>query len=169
MKITKISVLILSLFLFACAQHDLSNDPVPAPLPQQSEATDVNANILMPAPTEAPSSVIADDVFKDNNTIYFDFNNSNVSPAEMTKLLKQVEWLKNNSFNQVIIEGYADIVGTVEYNIALGERRANSIKDEFVRNGIDSRKIKVVSYGKSHLADPDIQWKNRRTITKVSN
>lgn len=169
MRTTKITVLLLSFFLFACAQHDISNDPVPAPLPDQSKATDVNANILMPAPTEAPSSVIVGKDFKDNDTVYFAFDKSEITMSEKSKIMQQVAWLKNNSFNTVTVEGYTDIYGSVEYNIALGERRANAIKDILVSNGIDSNKIKIVSYGKDHLADPDVQSKNRRTITVVDN
>ncbi|MGV3279059.1 OmpA family protein [Rickettsiales bacterium LUAb2] len=152
MKFLKISTILLMAALFACSK------------PKTQEPTPV-AN----APVAQEKSADNNIDFAANATVYFDFDVANPKSEEQSKIENQAKWLLSHNFKQVTIEGNTDIYGTREYNLALGERRANSIKEILVRAGVSASKIKVVSYGKEHLADQDVQWKNRRTLTKVTN
>ena len=79
--------------------------------------------------------------------------------------------LKSNNSSKVSIEGHCDERGTREYNLALGERRANSVKELLVLNGVDSKRISTVSFGEEKPAvsgSNESAWsKNRRAVVKV--
>ena len=129
-------------------------------------------------------NVIDNDIYTGNETIkyladgvadriFFATNKYNISTRGSETLLKQVTYLKNNPNLNVTLEGHADERGTREYNLALGEKRANAVKDYLIANGISSSRIKVVSYGKERPANPAsnaIAWsQNRRTVTVKIN
>ena len=133
---------------------------------------------------QANVNVIDNDIYTGNETIkyladgvadriFFATNKYNVSTRGTETLLKQVTYLKNNQNLNVTLEGHADERGTREYNLALGEKRANAVKDYLIANGISSSRIKVVSYGKERPANPAsnaIAWsQNRRTVTVKIN
>ena len=133
---------------------------------------------------QANVNVIDNDIYTGNETIkyladgvadriFFATNKYNISTRGSETLLKQVTYLKNNPNLNVTLEGHADERGTREYNLALGERRANAVKDFLIANGISSARIKVVSYGKERPANPAsnaIAWsQNRRTVTVKIN
>ncbi len=86
--------------------------------------------------------------------IYFDYDKFNVKPEFRGTLNKIADWLKKNDGYNVRIEGNCDERGTAEYNLALGEKRANSAKDYLVKLGIDKNKINTISYGKEKPVDP---------------
>lgn len=104
--------------------------------------------------------------------VLFGLNQHSLSSEAKEKLNIQIEWLKSDDTINVIIEGHADERGTREYNIALGERRANSAKDYLVNNGgIDANRVKTISYGKERPAfigaGEEIWGKNRRAVTVI--
>ena len=105
--------------------------------------------------------------------VFFATNKYNISTQGIDTLLKQANYLKNNPNLNVTLEGHADERGTREYNLALGEKRANAVKDFLIANGIASSRIKVVSYGKERPANPAsnaVAWsQNRRTVTVKIN
>ncbi len=105
--------------------------------------------------------------------VFFATNKYNISSKGTDTLTKQVNYLKNNPNLNITLEGHADERGTREYNLALGERRANAVKDYLIANGIASNRIKVVSYGKERPANPAstiVAWsQNRRTVTVKIN
>ena len=80
--------------------------------------------------------------------VFFATNESVLTTASRETLRKQAAWLRKNSEITVVLEGHADERGTREYNLALGERRANSAKDYLMTYGISSGRISVISYGK---------------------
>lgn len=86
--------------------------------------------------------------------IYFDYDKFNVKPEFRDTLNKVADWLKKNDNYRLRIEGNCDERGTSEYNLALGERRANSAKDYLVKLGIDNGKLNTISYGKERPVDP---------------
>jgi len=86
--------------------------------------------------------------------IYFDYDKFNVKPEYRGTLNKVADWLKKNPDYKVRIEGNCDERGTAEYNLALGEKRANSAKDYLAKLGIDKAKINTISYGKEKPVDP---------------
>lgn len=98
--------------------------------------------------------------------IHFDFDKSNLQNEARTILNKHAEWLNKNKDAKLTIEGHCDERGTAEYNLALGERRAVAAADFLIDLGIDSKRMKTISYGLELPLDPrhnEEAWaKNRR-------
>tara|TARA_A100001015_G_scaffold58529_1_gene64474 strand:- start:27 stop:524 length:498 start_codon:yes stop_codon:yes gene_type:complete len=105
--------------------------------------------------------------------VFFATNESILTTASRETLRAQAAWLRKNSAINVVLEGHADERGTREYNLALGERRANSAKDYLMTYGISSDRISVLSYGKERPVDAGsspLAWsKNRRSVTVKAN
>ena len=105
--------------------------------------------------------------------VYFETDKHNISSASSFVLESQANWLKSTPGFQLLIEGHCDERGTREYNLALGERRANSAKDYLMTYGISSDRISVLSYGKERPVDggsSPLAWsKNRRSVTVKAN
>ena len=105
--------------------------------------------------------------------VFFATNESILTTASRETLRSQAAWLRKNSGVNVILEGHADERGTREYNLALGERRANAAKDYLMTYGISSDRISVLSYGKERPVDSGsspLAWsKNRRSVTVKAN
>ena len=98
--------------------------------------------------------------------VFFATNESILTTKSRDTLRKQAAWLRENSNVNVVIEGHADERGTREYNLALGERRANAAKDYLMTYGVSADRISVISYGKERPVDSGsnpLSWsKNRR-------
>ncbi len=105
--------------------------------------------------------------------VFFATNESILTTKSRDTLRKQAAWLRKNSSINVVVEGHADERGTREYNLALGERRANAAKDYLMTYGISADRISVISYGKERPVDPGsnpLSWsKNRRSVTVKAN
>ena len=105
--------------------------------------------------------------------VFFATNESVLTTRSRDTLRKQATWLRKNSDITVVIEGHADERGTREYNLALGERRANAAKDYLMTYGVDASRISVISYGKERPVDSGsnpLAWsKNRRSVTVKAN
>jgi len=105
--------------------------------------------------------------------VFFATNETVLTTASRETLRKQAAWLRKNSKITVVLEGHADERGTREYNLAIGERRANSAKDYLMTYGISSNRISVLSYGKEKPVDSGsnpLSWsKNRRAVTVKAN
>jgi peptidoglycan-associated lipoprotein len=103
--------------------------------------------------------------------IFFGYDAFDLNDESKKALDKQVAWLKSDEKIKIIIEGHCDERGTREYNLALGERRANSAKKYLIDNGIAQNRISLISYGKEKLAffgaSEDIFAKNRRAVSVV--
>ena len=105
--------------------------------------------------------------------VFFATNDTTLTTASRETLRKQAAWLRKNSDITIVLEGHADERGTREYNIAIGERRANSAKDYLMTYGISSDRISVLSYGKERPVDSGsnpLAWsKNRRSVSVKAN
>ena len=105
--------------------------------------------------------------------VFFATNESVLTTASRETLRKQAGWMRKNSDITVVLEGHADERGTREYNLALGERRANAAKDYLMTYGVSSNRISVLSYGKERPVDSGsnpLAWsKNRRSVTVKAN
>lgn len=105
--------------------------------------------------------------------VYFETNKHNINSAAAFTLEAQANWLNSTPGFQIIIEGHCDERGTREYNLALGERRANSVKEFLVSLGVDSGRITTISYGKERPAadgSTSESWaENRRSVTIVGS
>jgi peptidoglycan-associated lipoprotein len=105
--------------------------------------------------------------------IFFATNKTSLTTASRATLRKQSTYLRKNKDLNVTIEGHADERGTREYNLALGEKRANAAKDYLMTYGISGKRISVISYGKEKPVNPastPLAWsQNRRSVTVKVN
>ena len=105
--------------------------------------------------------------------VFFATNESILTTKSRDTLRKQAAWLRENTNVNVVIEGHADERGTREYNLALGERRANAAKDYLMTYGISGNRISVISYGKERPVNSGsnpLAWsQNRRSVTVKAN
>tara|TARA_B100000941_G_scaffold287287_1_gene262219 strand:+ start:242 stop:718 length:477 start_codon:yes stop_codon:yes gene_type:complete len=105
--------------------------------------------------------------------VFFATNKSSLTTASRATLRKQATYLRKNKNLNVTIEGHADERGTREYNLALGERRANAARDYLMTYGISGKRISVISYGKEKPVNPKsspLSWsQNRRSVTVKVN
>jgi peptidoglycan-associated lipoprotein len=103
--------------------------------------------------------------------VFFDFDRSNIRADQRPVLQRQAEWMQRNASVQVQIEGHADERGTREYNLALGQRRANAARDVLIAGGVSGARISTISYGKDRpaaLGSNEEAWaQNRRAVTVV--
>jgi peptidoglycan-associated lipoprotein len=104
--------------------------------------------------------------------VFFDFDRYDVKTAGQQVLQKQAAWLKTYPNVAVTVEGHCDERGTREYNLALGDRRATSVKNYLVALGINANRIRTISYGKERpavLGSNEAAWsQNRRGVTVVN-
>ncbi|AWK85521.1 peptidoglycan-associated lipoprotein Pal [Azospirillum thermophilum] len=104
--------------------------------------------------------------------VFFGFDRYDLSPEARATLDRQAKWLQTYPQVTVTVEGHADERGTREYNLALGERRANSVKNYLVANGVSASRVSTVSYGKERPAvtgSNEAAWsQNRRGVTVVN-
>ena len=105
--------------------------------------------------------------------VFFATNRSTLTTAARDTLRKQASWMRKNSKVTVTVEGHADERGTREYNLALGERRANTVKDYLMTYGVSGNRISVISYGKErpvNSGSSPLAWsQNRRSVTVKAN
>ena len=101
--------------------------------------------------------------------VFFATNKSTLTTASRDTLRKQAAWMRKKSSLKFTIEGHADERGTREYNLALGERRANAVKDYLMTYGISGSRLSVISYGKERPVNSGsnpLAWsQNRRSVT----
>ena len=101
--------------------------------------------------------------------VFFATNKSTLTTASRDTLRAQAAWMRKNEGITVSVEGHADERGTREYNLALGERRANAVKDYLMTYGISGNRVSVISYGKErpvNSASTPLSWsQNRKSVT----
>ena len=111
--------------------------------------------------------------FKQNvgDRVFFDTDMSSIREDGRGTLAKQAEWLKKYTNYPITIEGKCDERGTREYNLALGERRANAVRQYLVAQGLPADRIKTISYGKERpeaVGSDEAAWaRNRRAVTEL--
>ncbi len=183
--------LVLVFFMDACAKRPVALAPAtravpaPGPPPTQAEAPPAPAPVPAPppvtlapppppppvaveptpaaAPRPSPKEFRAHDAFK---TIYFDFDKADIRAGNAKILDASAAWLKTNPTSLLLIEGHCDERGTSDYNLALGDRRANAAKAYLAAQGIRSDRVTVVSLGEERPVcteqTPGCWAKNRR-------
>jgi peptidoglycan-associated lipoprotein len=106
-------------------------------------------------------------------TVYFPFDSYDLDDQTRMVLQQNGDWLLDNTQYNIRIEGHCDERGTIEYNLALGERRASAVRDYLVSLGVDAFRIRIVSYGEEDPADPghdDAAWaRNRRGVFVIES
>ena len=105
--------------------------------------------------------------------VFFAYDSAELDADAQELLLYQATWFKEHDIQSITIEGHCDERGTREYNLALGERRANAVKDYLMTYGISGNRISVISYGKERPvnsgSDPLAWSQNRRSVTVKAN
>lgn len=172
----------LSLSLLATATlaaAACASNPPPEPTPAPTETAVVTPPPVTPPPVPAtptpPAGPAAgskgDFAVKTTDRVYFDYDKYNLDAEDQRSLATQIAWLKQYPSTRVEVQGHADERGTRDYNIALGERRAQSVKSYLVSQGIAETRIQTISFGKDKPLDPghdDAAWaRNRNAFTNV--
>jgi len=162
-----------ALSMAACASRPKPPPTTPAPAPTQPGPAPER-----PAPPPGPVSQGAlpgseqDFIVNVGDRVYFDLDQYEVRADAQPVLTAQAAWLVRYPSVQVRIEGNADERGTREYNLALGSRRANSVRDFLVAHGVAASRIATISYGKERPIDPGTDeaayQKNRNARTAIS-
>lgn len=157
-----------ALVLSACANTNDevmdSAPPEPAPAPAPAPAP-VAAPIDMTTQEYLENSVMSAGM--DASMVHFAFDRYDVDATARRILQAQSEWMKTHN-KSIIVEGHCDERGTREYNLALGDRRANAVKNYLVAMGVSASRIRTVSYGKERPIDISDHNKNRRGKTRVN-
>lgn len=167
------------LFTASCAKKTVKSDMSATTAEEQRQteeaATQAQQEREQQAAAEASAQIAEETAQRDmmiqknmfeSESVYFEFDSSALSPAAQGVLTGKADYLRDNPGSQVIIEGHCDERGTPEYNLALGDRRAESAKNFLVNMGIDSSRFTTVSYGEENPVDAghgEEAWaKNRR-------
>lgn len=162
---TRILTIVLALTLLAACQT--------TPKDGTSDSAGINKYHSLSDGLEAFTPIPGDETgARASDRVFFDFDSASLSSASQRTLDRQVAWLKKNSGKTVTVEGHCDERGTREYNIALGERRANAVKNYLVNSGISGNRIRTISYGKERpavLGSHYNAWaQNRRGVTVLN-
>jgi peptidoglycan-associated lipoprotein len=186
----KILMLVLSVLLLGgCESMSTAQTPPAEPTPPQKQATQTDSGeAAKQAAIEAKAmaekkaqqeQAMAEQKAKEAamkeqaalreiRTYYFDFDSSDVKPEASASLMAHATYLAANPSMKVTLDGYCDERGTKAYNMALGERRAKSVAQFLIVNGVSPSQIDAVSYGEEDPADPghnEAAWaKNRRVV-----
>ena len=149
----KLNFLIVIIFLSSCSSMNVTQEKVNSGGVKTVEATPINnENIRYDS-----MAIFA------NATIYFEFDKSNLTSKSIQTLKSTVNALNENSSIQITLAGHADERGTREYNLALGQRRAETVSDYLVLNGISKNRITVKSYGEER---PAVSGQNEKSYSK---
>ena len=163
-KVTRRALFVPALLLLGacCASKPIARvSPQPArQSSQQATASSTSASSASAAVASASASAVS------LGDIFFEFDRANITPESEAQLKKNAEWMAVNKTKSVTIEGHCDERGTAEYNMALGERRAESAKSGMKSLGVDPARMSAVSFGEEKPFDPghneDAWAKNRR-------
>ena len=124
------------------------------------------------ASSSAADKTPAEKLAQVGDTVNFDFDSAELTVSARSTLNRQAAFLSLNPELMIVIEGHADERGTREYNLALGDRRATAVRDYLVAKGINSARVRTVSYGKERPAvagSDEAAWaKNRRAATVLN-
>ena len=137
-------------------------------MPGRVDRPNVDQNLL-----DGPAAGSYDEmVAMSADRVHFEFDSYVLSTAAQSILGKQAEWLNKNSGVSITVEGHCDERGTREYNIALGARRSNAVKEFLVSRGVSGYRVKATTKGKESPVDPrsnDDAWaKNRRAEVSMN-
>ena len=165
----RILAIVAATFLFAACETASEVGGDSASTSSVSSASSASSSAAA-AKTEADN--LADKLAEVGNTVYFDFDSSELSDNAQMTLNRQAAFLNVNPTLVIVIEGHADERGTREYNLALGDRRAVAVRDYLLAKGLNSARVRTVSYGKERPAvegSNEAAWeKNRRAATVLN-
>jgi peptidoglycan-associated lipoprotein len=163
----KFACLSAALILGACThkQEAVNTAPPPVQPPPPVTQTAPVASGILPGSAEDFRVNVGD-------TVHFAYNEYNIEDADKAVLGRQAQWLSKYPAVRVTVEGHCDERGTREYNLALGARRANAVKEYLVSQGVSTARLETVSYGKERpicTESNEACWaQNRRGVTTIS-
>ncbi|WP_144243984.1 peptidoglycan-associated lipoprotein Pal [Sphingopyxis sp. MWB1] len=167
MRIKKSTATLAAIAMFAvgaCSKKAPEVLPPPPAGTDDGSGAGTGAGVIPGSQEDFVASVAADRIF-------FGFDQYNVDAEDQATLRSQAQWLQRNPAVRVTLEGHADERGTRDYNIALGERRANAAKNYLASLGVDPSRIQVISYGKERPAalgsTEEAYAQNRRAVTVI--
>ncbi len=162
--------------LGACATKKPVEDAVAPPPPPPAVDTSTNTRVeTTPVQTvQGPTPGSIDDfTINVGDRVYFDLDSFTLDGQDRARLDRQAAWLQSYPSVRLLVAGNCDERGTREYNLALGEKRANAVKSYLVSMGIDPARIETVSYGKERPIDPrstDEAWSlNRNSQSQITS
>ena len=164
----------LILFVAACAtkQKDSADASGSGSASSDSAVSESEGSITETAGSGIVSGSQEDLIVNVGDRVFFGYDSSDLDSDALELLQDQVAWLKQNSNVSVTIEGHCDERGTREYNLALGEKRAQAVKNYLIGLGISPDRVSTISYGKERPAvvgSNDGAWsQNRRSVTIVN-
>ena len=145
--------------------------PPPKPPEQKVVAAPEEKKVVpVPAAPPPPPAAPAAPAAPMLQMINFDYDKYNVRPGDAEILKKNLDWFKANPTTKVRVEGNCDERGTVEYNLALGQKRADSAKNYLAGLGVDAKRLETISYGKERPLDPghnEAAWAKNRNAQFV--
>lgn len=167
-------------FLSACAQNKakfsgrIDDEPAPVAV-VEPKAADESAGKRVepsfPAQPQATQAAGGDprqvDSLLSKRLVYFDFNKSIISVEQLGIIEAHSDYLSRNLAQGVILEGHADERGSNEYNLALGQRRADAVRDIMLANGVSQEQIETISFGEENpraLGHAEEAWKENRRV-----
>ena len=165
MRLKYLSVFAAALLLAACETT-----------PEEETQTTGGGTAEAPAPAPEPTGPVPgsqeDLLLKVGDRVFFDFDKSDLRPDARETIDKLAVWLGANPSVTLTIEGHADERGTTEYNLALGERRASSVRDYLIALGVSANRLATISYGEERPAvsgQGEWAWsQNRRGVFVVN-
>jgi peptidoglycan-associated lipoprotein len=168
--VSSILLIVLTLLLGGCGcfMQQMKGEAPPPPAPEAKVvAPEVKPEMPAQAPPAVPAPVMAAQPMASVKDINFDFDKYNIRPGDAEILKQNAEWFKANPGKKMRIEGNCDERGTVEYNLVLGQKRADSTKNFLTGLGIDSTLLETLSYGKERPLcgehNEECWARNRRT------
>jgi peptidoglycan-associated lipoprotein len=161
-------VLLATTALAACGKKKIDELPPAADNTDYGQQTDdgsAGAGQIIPGSQEDFLAAVG----MNGDRVFFDTDRFNIDAADQATLAGQAQWLARYPEKRIVIEGHCDERGTRDYNLALGERRANAAKNYLASLGVDASRIQTVSYGKERPAavgSNEQAWgQNRRAVT----
>ncbi|MBS0273521.1 MAG: peptidoglycan-associated lipoprotein Pal [Proteobacteria bacterium] len=149
------------LTLAACTDKPKAVETAPPPASMSSSTT----SSIVPGSAEDLRVNVGD-------TVHFDYDAYNITSEDRSVLQRQAAWLAKYPSIRVTVEGHCDERGTREYNLALGARRANSVKEYLVSLGVSAGRVETISYGKERpictQSDESCWAQNRRGVTTIT-
>jgi peptidoglycan-associated lipoprotein len=166
-----LTVIFTVLFMIGCSSTDTSDADAQAAEAAAAQQAQMDAEQAATAATAADAAAAAQKALEDaaaaaGDTVYFGFDEYSLSAAAQSALDAHIALAKTNS-TSIRLEGHTDERGTREYNMALGERRANAVADYMVGNGISRSRIESVSYGEERPAasgSGEANWSQNRRV-----
>ena len=164
-----ITLLFTAAFLVACSSSDTKEDDAAAQAAAAADAAAAAALVAQQAKTAAATAEVQrlqDIVTSFGNVFYFEYDSATLRVDAREALDAHINLLKSND-SSVRLDGHTDERGTREYNMALGERRANSVRDYMMVNGVASHRIESVSYGEERpiaYGSGESNWSQNRRV-----